>query len=45
MRLPKDLQIFWVVVVAVIFWVIVWQHDAVVKYADAAVAMFRRLVY
>jgi hypothetical protein len=32
MSRPRDLQIFWVVVIALTFWAAVWQHEIVAKY-------------
>ena len=43
MRRPRDLQIFWVVLIAGGFWAAIWQHDEVAKLwktvSEAAIVM------
>jgi hypothetical protein len=43
MSRPRDLQIWWVVLIAGGFWLVIWQHDQVAKLSKtvytAAVAM------
>lgn len=43
MSRPRDLQIWWVVLIAGAFWLVIWQHDQVAKLSKtvytAAVAM------
>jgi len=43
MSRPRDLQIFWVVLLAGCFWVVIWQHEQAAKLwhtvSTAAIAM------
>ncbi|MCU1337466.1 MAG: hypothetical protein JWO19_3047 [Bryobacterales bacterium] len=43
MSRPRDLQIFWIVLIAGAFWAFIWEHDQVTKVwrtvSTAAIAM------
>ncbi|HEX5432454.1 MAG TPA: hypothetical protein VFW83_10840 [Bryobacteraceae bacterium] len=40
-----DLGIFWVVVLAAVFWAGIWQHDRVASYVNKAYGAGMKLIY
>jgi hypothetical protein len=33
MAKPKDFQLFWLAIIGIGFWLAVWEHEAVLKFA------------